>query len=166
MKKVLFSAMLAVAIAASGFAGAQDAAKEGAAKPAGAADAKAEAGAKAEAPKATEVVVTGENYALAEALGEEAAPEGLALNALKVTEAKGADGKAIANLKGKTLHYLPTKGSAELVTGDANKGKSVTVTGKLYADAGVLVVDKFEAAAGDDGWEELPAISLSGQPVL
>jgi len=127
-----------------------------------------------DAPKAVPVTVTGVNYGLLATLAKdevEGADETCAaLNALKVKEAKDADGNVIEELKGKTLHYLPNKAGSALLMGKDNRGKTVTVEGKLFADAAVLAVDSFEAAAGGDDefgdFDELPIQSMSNQQIL
>lgn len=120
----------------------------------------------AAAPSA--VTVSGTNYGLIATLapGAEAAPALAKLNALKVTSAKDAAGKEIEGLKGKTLFYLPTKAAEPLILGDAHAGKDVTVHGKLHSAAGVLEVEKFEAAGGGDEFDDLPVGGISGKPVI
>lgn len=117
------------------------------------------------APKGVAVTVKGINYNLVDTLakGTKAVEE---VNGLKVSEATGADGKAIEGLKGKTLHYLATEAAAALAKGKDNAGKGVTVKGTLFADANAILVESFEAAAGGDEWDELDVNSLSGQQVL
>lgn len=121
----------------------------------------------AEAPACVAVTVTGENYCLITALAADQAENALpACRALKVAEAKDADGNDIASLKGKTLHYLPTKAAEALLTGSDGQ---VSVVGKLYESANVLSVESFEAVAAAgavDEWDELPTTTLSGQQVL
>ncbi|MCC6144411.1 MAG: hypothetical protein IT368_11455 [Candidatus Hydrogenedentes bacterium] len=125
-----------------------------------------------EAPKGVEATITGENISLLKVYGGGAeGAEGLAdLNALKVTSATGADGKAIAGLEGKVLSYVPTKAAQALLKGEENAGKTVTVKGTLYADANVLSVASFEAAAAADdfdlNFDELPVQTMSQQQVL
>lgn len=163
MKKFALHTMLALAttFAFTAFAQGQPAAGADAAKT----DAPA-----AETEKAVDVKVTGENYCLLGAYGGDAAKPAANAenfkNGLKVTEVKGADDKALEGYEGKTLHYLPTEAAAPLIAGEENVGKTVTVTGKLYPNAGVLVVESFEAAEGGDEWEALPTGTLSGQQVL
>lgn len=114
------------------------------------------------------VTVTGTNYCLVSELAKDAeADANYKLNALLITEALDAEGNAIEGLAGKTLHYVPTKAAQALLVGDANKGATVTVKGKLHKDANALSVDSFEAAASDeDDWDDLEIGSLSGQQVL
>jgi hypothetical protein len=126
-----------------------------------------------EAPKGVKVTITGVNISLLETYGEGAeAGEGVAdLNALKITSGTGSDGEAIEGLEGTVLAYVPTKAAQALITGKENAGKTVTVEGTLYEQAGVLQVSSFEAtaAAADDfdlDFEEAPVLTLSGQPLL
>lgn len=120
---------------------------------------------------AVKVTVTGENFNLLGTLSKEdlatADPAYAKLNALRVTEAKDADGKDIPELKGVTLHYLPNKKGEELYANDKNVGKKVTVTGRLYKQEHVLAVESFSvsAATGTD-FLELPVGSQSGKQVL
>jgi hypothetical protein len=148
MKKFALHAMLALATAVAFSAHAQE---EGA----------------AEAEKPVEVKITGENYSLVATFGEgaQAAPNA-ATNALKVIEVTGADGAAMPGLEGKTLHYLPLEAAAPLASGDENLGETVVVTGKLYREAAVLVVESFEVEDDLDDWAPLPTGTLSGQQVL
>jgi hypothetical protein len=135
-KIVMFASMLALAVAAvAPLAVAQD-----------------------DAAKGVAVTLKGINYNLVEALakGTTATAE---VNALKVSEATGADGAAIDALKGKTVHYLATE------AGKDNANKTVTVKGTLFADANAILVESFEAEGGDE-WDELDVNSLSGQQVL
>ncbi|MBI1318534.1 MAG: hypothetical protein GC168_06260 [Candidatus Hydrogenedens sp.] len=125
----------------------------------------------AEEAASVAVTLTGTNYNLLDTLAADAkadAPAELAkINALKVSDAKDAEGKAIEGLKGKTVHYVPSAAAAALLSGDEQKGKKVTVKGKLFADANTVLVESFEAAAGgDDDWSELDLNTLSGQQVL
>jgi hypothetical protein len=130
-----------------------------------------EAAAAAEAPASVSVTLTGTNYNLLEALAADTAAEAPAeyakINALKVTAAADAEGKAIEGMNGKTIHYLPSAAAAALMAGADHKGKTVTVKGKLFAEANAILVESFEAAAGgDDDWSELDLNTLSGQQVL
>lgn len=167
MKRIIFRGMLVLAMALSLGAFAADDA------PAAPAPADAAAAPAPEAEKPLAVTVTGANYCLIAAYGGDAAkpaPNAQGFkNALKVATVAGADGKEIAGLAGKTLHYLPTEAAAPLSAGEENVGKTVTVKGQLYQDAGVIVVESFEAKAGDaleEDWEPLPTGTLSGQQVL
>jgi hypothetical protein len=141
-KIVMFASMLALAVAAvAPLAVAQD-----------------------DAAKGVAVTLKGINYNLVEALakGTTATAE---VNALKVSEATGADGAAIDALKGKTVHYLATEAAKALASGKDNANKTVTVKGTLFADANAILVESFEAEGGDE-WDELDVNSLSGQQVL
>jgi hypothetical protein len=125
----------------------------------------------AAAPAGVKVTIKGTNYNVASTLAKDATadakPELAAVNALKVAEATGEDGKAIDALKGKTVHYIASKAGEALQTGADNAGKSVTVKGTLFVDANAVLVESFEAAAGGgDEWDELDVNSLSGQQVL
>lgn len=124
-----------------------------------------------EAAAGVKVTIKGTNYNVASTLAKDATadakPELAAVNALKVAEATGEDGKAIDALKGKTVHYIASKAGEALQTGADNAGKSVTVKGTLFVDANAVLVESFEAAAGGgDEWDELDVNSLSGQQVL
>ncbi len=149
MKKIALTLALACAlaiIATTGVYAAEEAAKK---------------------PAPVVVTVTGTNYCLLGEFAKEAeADANYKLNALLVTEALDADGKAIEGLAGKTLQYVPTKTAQALFVGDANKGATVTVKGKLFTAASALLVDSFEAAAAGDDWDDLEIGSLSGQQVL
>lgn len=123
------------------------------------------------APAGIQVTLVGTNYNLLGALAAdqaaEAKPEYAAINALKVSEATDAEGNAHEALKGKTIHYLPSKAAEALMAGADNAGKTVTVKGTLFADANAILVESFEAAeGGGDEWDELDVNSLSGQQVL
>ncbi len=125
----------------------------------------------ADAPTGVKVTIKGTNYNVASTLAKDATadakPELAAVNALKVSEATGEDGKAIEALKGKTVHYIASKAGEALQTGADNAGKNVTVKGTLFVDANAVLVESFEAAAGGgDEWDELDVNSLSGQQVL
>jgi hypothetical protein len=124
----------------------------------------------AAAPAGVKVTIKGTNYNVASTLAKDATadakPELAAVNALKVAEATGEDGKAIEALKGKTVHYIASKAGEALQTGADNAGKNVTVKGTLFVDANAVLVESFEAAAGGDEWDELDVNSLSGQQVL
>ena len=120
--------------------------------------------------------VTGLNYNVLSTLAKdaEAADPALAkLNALKVTEAVGADGKPVDALKGKTLYYVPVKAAAALIAGDANAGKTVAITGKVLAGSNAIIVESFEvkadggaAAGGGDEWDQIGVKTMSQQAVI
>ena len=125
------------------------------------------------AATSVDVTITGQNYGLIATLAKDEAANAIEaaaqLNALKVTSAKGADGKEMADLKGKTVHYLPTKSAADLMLGDKHQGKNVEVKGKLFKAEGVLIVGEFKeaaAAAGNDDFDDLPTKTLTRQQVL
>ncbi len=153
MKKAVLIAVMALALGFGALVSAQDAAEE-----------------------AVAVKVTGVNYCVLGTLAKdaEAAAGFEKLNALKVTEALDADGKAIEGMAGKTLFYVPVKAAADLISGDANAGKTVTVTGKVFKAAGALVVESFSAAegaaaaAGDaaDEWDTIGTTTMSKQAVI
>ncbi len=126
-----------------------------------------------DAPEAVPVTVTGVNYGLLVTLAKDqvdgADKTCAALNALKVTEAKDADGEVIEELAGKTLHYLPNKASMALLMGKENRDKTVTVKGSFFKDAAVLAVSSFEVTEDDDEFgefDELPIQSMSNQQIL
>ncbi|NLV45775.1 MAG: hypothetical protein GXY07_14900 [Candidatus Hydrogenedentes bacterium] len=132
-----------------------------------------------DAAKGISVQVTGKNVNLVKAVcGDEAQeldPALGAMNALVVTEAVDAEGKAVEGLAGKMLHYLPVASASKLISGEENAGKGVTVKGVLYKDAMVVAVKEFEvkaaedaAAGGDDwdDWDELEVKTMSQQQVI
>ena len=132
-----------------------------------------------DAAKGISVQVTGKNVNLVKAVcGDEAQeldPALGAMNALVVTEAVDAEGKAVEGLAGKMLHYLPVASASKLISGEENAGKGVTVKGILYKDAMVIAVKEFEiqtdgdAATTDDDWddwEEMGVSSPSRQQVI
>jgi hypothetical protein len=126
-----------------------------------------------EAPKGVKVTITGVNISLLGTYGEgEEAGEDIAdLNALKVTSATDAAGKAIDGLEGKVLAYVPTTSAQALIKGKENAGKTVSVEGTLYQDAGVIRVSSFEVSTTapvdiDLGFEQAPITSMSGQQLL
>jgi hypothetical protein len=127
----------------------------------------------AKAPEAVGVTVTGVNYGLLSSLakGEAASANGALaqMNALKVTEAKTADGAAIAELAGKTLYYLPSKTADAVITGEGLRGKNVTVIGKLFKNEGAILVEEIQSEGGDaggDDWDMLPTGKKSQLQVL
>ncbi len=124
--KVLIVAVLALALCAVGFAPAVHAAeKAGGAKAA----AKAPAGVKAE--------VTGKTETKTEKVKDKAGKEKeVKVATITVTEAKGADGKAIADLAGKTLTAKGGKGLAEL---EALSGKEVVAKGTVIGGKTIVV---------------------------
>lgn len=126
------------------------------------------------APTATDVVVTGTNVSLIEIFGaaedkENASEEHGKHNVLQVTSAVDNEGNAVEGMEGVYLYYLPTQSADELLAGDAHVGATVTVTGKVFAEARVLVVTSFESEGGGDlfdDWDDLSPGSMSGQPVF
>ena len=75
-------------------------------------------------------------------------------------------------MAGRVLVYVPVKAAADLISGDANAGKSVTVNGKLFKAAGALVVESFAAAAapaaagGDDEWDSVGTTTVTKGAVI
>jgi len=80
-------------------------------------------------------------------------------------------------MAGKKLPYLPGAAASQLISGEDNLGKSITVKGKLYKNAAVIAVTEFTveaaetdagAAAGDDwdDWDELEVKTMSQQQVI
>jgi len=131
------------------------------------------------APAPVGVIVSGENFALLPALvkGETASANGALaqMNALKVQEAKTADGSALAELTGKTLFYLPTRTADILLTGETFRGKEVCVTGKLYRAENAVLVEKVEikdvkikeikgVKQGSDEWDTIQPGRKSQMP--
>ncbi|MGC8847005.1 MAG: hypothetical protein ACP5QY_14285, partial [Candidatus Hydrogenedens sp.] len=75
--------------------------------------------------------------------------------------------KALDDLKGKVLVYLPTKEADSLITGNQMKGKQVTIIGKLFKQANAILVETVEGGgdSGDD-FDKLPVGSKSQLQVL
>jgi len=126
-------------------------------------------------PEAKDVTVTGVNVSLLEHFGSDdekasASADHGKHNALKVTSAVDGEGNAVEGMEGVYLHYLPTESAEALLAGDAHAGATVTVTGKVFVEARLLVVSSFEAAGGGigdfDDWDDLSPGSMSGQPVF
>ncbi|MBN2312103.1 MAG: hypothetical protein JXR94_24205 [Candidatus Hydrogenedentes bacterium] len=113
----------------------------------------AEGAAEAEAPAGVKVTITGTNYCPETTLGKAGKAPKLGLDAcrhaLKVSEAVGADGKAIDAMKGWTLHYLYSEASAPLSSDKAYFGKPVVVTGTAYKSERVIEVEKVELKKED-----------------
>ncbi len=134
----------------------------------------AQDGAEAEAkPESVGVKIVGVNYCVLCALANDevagANTSYAKLNALKVTEAKDVDGNVLADLVGKTLHYLPSKAAEPLLVGEGLAGKNVTITvGVLFKNENALLVEEYEAeeSGDDDDWDELPLGGKSGLQVL
>lgn len=131
----------------------------------------AQGDAEQKAPESVGVKIVGTNYCLLQTLAKSemaAANSAYAMiNALKVTEATGADGTAMPELVGKTLHYLPSKSAEPLFVGEAQQNKKVTVIGRLFKNESALLVEEFESeAGGGDEWEGLPTGKKSAIQVL
>jgi len=120
----------------------------------------------AEKEGGAKAVVTGVNVSLAKEFAGDDKGEFTKTNALKVTEAKDADGKAIADMKGKILYYVPSAKAEKLSVGADNVGKTVTVTGTVWADSSALGVESFEASAEDDDWGDVPIGTQSNKQIL
>ncbi len=117
------------------------------------------------------VTITGENISLFEtyAKGSSASANSAIaqLNVLKVTDAKDVDGKALDDLKGKILFYLPTKEADNLITGNQMKGKTVTIIGKLFKQANTILVETIEGGdENQDDFDILPVGKKSQLQVL
>jgi hypothetical protein len=103
--------------------------------------------------------VTGENYCLhctlvmADKPDAECGPETCSY-ALKVKEAKDADGEVIAELTGATLHYINGDAAKTLRTDSAHFGKQVEVKGTVFiAERAIDVAEATlvaDAGSGDD----------------
>ena len=122
------------------------------------------------APVSVGVTIVGQNYCLLGTLAQDEMAGANAayamLNGLKVAEAKDVDGNVLADLVGKTLHYLPSKAGEPLLVGEQNQNKKVTLIGKLFKNESALLVESFEAEGGGDDWDELPVGAMSGLQVL
>ena len=120
-------------------------------------------------PESVGVIITGVNYGLLATLSKEdlaGANAGFAqLNGLKVTEAKDVEGNEIADLVGKTLHYLPVKAAEPIMVGEQSQGKEIKIIGRLFKNESAILVEEFEADDADD-WDDLPVGSMSGLQVL
>ncbi len=117
----------------------------------------------AAAPKGVEMSVTGVNYCLETTVKNTLAECRVerARHVLKVTEAKDADGKVVADMKGWTLHYLYSFTSAVLSNDAKFRGKEVTITGTVYRDERVIDVKKIEM----DGQDVTNQSAAPAQPV-
>ncbi len=116
-----------------------------------------------EAEQPVGVKITGINVGLIETLakGENTSSNTAIaqLNGLKVSEAKDVDGKALDDLKGKIVYYLPTKSADNLISGDKMRGKEVTVIGKFFKGANAILVEEVQGGdvgAEEDMWDVLP----------
>lgn len=125
--------------------------------------------AQGDAPEAIGVIITGTNYGLLATLAKDelaGANAGFAqLNGLKVTEAKDVEGNEIADLVGKTLHYLPVKAAGPIMVGEQSQGKEIKIIGRLFKNESAILVEEFEADDADE-WDDLPVGSMSGLQVL
>lgn len=121
-----------------------------------------------QAEQGVEIVVEGVNYCvLCELSKDDVAGANAAyasLNALKVSAALDKDNNLIADLEGKTLHYLPTKDAEPLLVGEQHLGANVTVTGLYYKNAAAIKVVSYEAESG--GFDEVPVGKKSNLQVL
>lgn len=100
--------------------------------------------------EAQQVVLTGENLCLGCALKKsDGAAAQCSLyghrHGLRVESARAADGSALADLAGQTVHYLDNDQSAALVKGESTHGQKVEVTGRLFAAEHVIEVASFKA---------------------
>ncbi|HOV33181.1 MAG TPA: hypothetical protein PLX23_07455, partial [Candidatus Hydrogenedens sp.] len=116
------------------------------------------------------VTITGQNVGLFETLAKGSTASANAaiaqLNVLKVTEAKDVDGKALDDLKGKVVYYLPTKEADSLITGNQMRGKTVTIIGKFFKQANAILVETIEGDDSGDDFNNLPVGSKSQLQVL
>jgi len=116
------------------------------------------------------VTITGENVGIFETFAKGATASANSavaqINGLKVTEAKDVDGKAIDELKGKVLFYIPTKEADSLITGNQMRGKTVTIIGKWIKQANAILVETIEGGNSEDDFDNLPIGSKSQLQVL
>jgi hypothetical protein len=114
--------------------------------------------------------VTGENYCLhctlvmADKPDAECGPESCSY-ALKVTEAKDAEGNAIEGMKGKTLHYITSDNAKKLKTDTAMFGKTVELKGNVFVAECAIDVEEstiVTAAAGGDDFSDFDDFDFSG----
>lgn len=96
------------------------------------------------------VILTGDNVNLLSTLapseGSNASEAYGGINVLKIDIAKTADGKPISDLRGKAIHYLPTKAAESVIQGDGFAGKKIKITGKLFKNEAAILVEKIETA--------------------
>ncbi len=112
--------------------------------------------------------VTGKNYCLhcslvmADKPDAECGPESCSY-ALKVTEAKDADGKAIEALAGATLHYISGDAAQTLRSDSANFGKNVELKGTVFiAERAIDVAEStIVADAGGDEFSDFDDFDFS-----
>jgi len=114
--------------------------------------------------------ITGENYCLhcslvmADTPDAECGPETCSY-ALKVTEAKDAEGNAIEGLAGITLHYIGGEATKTLKTDSANFGKQVEIKGTVFiAERAVDVAEATVVAdAGGDEFSDFDDFDFSNK---
>ncbi|MCP4641598.1 MAG: hypothetical protein GY851_14235 [bacterium] len=130
MKRVFAIVMMAALVAAVSLSGAVRAASE---------------------ENAVKATVTGMNYCIEKALKKAGDDVKIGLDgcrpALKVAEAKDAEGKDVEGLKGCTLHYLFTAAAKDLIANKDMLDKPVTVTGTIYLKERVFEVAEVTVAA-------------------
>jgi len=104
------------------------------------------------AKNTVQVTLTGKNYCIETALkkGGKAPKLGIdaCRHALKVTEAKDADGNIIADMAGWTLYYLFSETSQPLSSDDQYFGKTVAISGMVYRNERALDVATVELKDG------------------
>lgn len=109
-----------------------------------------------EAVKGIEVSVSGTNYCVGCTLGKSGAASQCSavghIHALKVKEAKTADGEVLKGLNGETLHYLYNVLGKEYTQG--HHGEELTLHGTLYKSERILDLGKASAAGSAEGSDE------------
>ena len=123
------------------------------------------------APTAVDVTITGQAVAVINTLAKDQAANAIPaladLNVLKVNAATGADGKAIADLKGKTLYFIPVKSAESLVAAKDAAGKWFEIKGRVFKAEGALLVTESKATkAPADDFGTLPTKTVTRQQVL
>lgn len=110
------------------------------------------------APESVSASITGVNIGListfAQGEGASANSSLAQMNALKVQEAKSADGAVLPEFSGKILYYLPSKSADTIITGSMMRGKTLTVTGSLFKSESLLLVKSVEAQANQAATDE------------
>ena len=95
-----------------------------------------------ETPQSMDVTVTGVNYCAGCALKKHGANAQCSIaghiHALKVENAKDADGNDLEEMKGWTLHYLSNEKGKELR--DERHGETVTLKGQVFVQERILDV--------------------------